>query len=44
MKGYIKVGIAYKDVEKDFARVIVAYTDEEKEQELNELYEELRSI
>lgn len=44
MEGYTKVGIAYKDVEKDFARVIVAYTDEEKEQELNELYEELRSI
>lgn len=44
MEGYTKVEIAYKDMEKDFARDIVGYTDEEKERELNELYEELRSF
>lgn len=44
MDGYTKVKIAYHDVEKHFARDIVAYTDEEKAQELNELYEELRSF
>lgn len=44
MDGYTKVEIAYKDVEKGFARDLVAYPAEEREQELNELYAELRSF
>lgn len=44
MDGYTEVAVNYKTAEKTFARDIVAVSDEEKKQELDELYKFLKKL
>lgn len=44
MDGYTEVAVNYKTAEKTFARDVVAINDEEKKQELDELYESLKKL
>lgn len=44
MAGYTEVAVNYRTAEKTFARDVVAVSAEEKKQELDELYESLRSM
>ncbi len=44
MNGYTEVTVDYKTAEKTFARDVVAVSDDEKKQELDELYESLKKL
>ncbi len=44
MEGYTRIAIDYKTIEKTFARDIVAISEQEREQQLDELYMSLREL
>lgn len=44
MEGYTRIAVDYKTIEKTFERDIVAITEQEREQQLDELYMSLREL
>ncbi len=44
MEGYTRIAVDYKTIEKTFARDIVAISEQEREQQLDELYMSLREL